>query len=297
MNHAGIVIFGEVLFDHFPDGSRVLGGAPFNVAWHLQALEQAPFFISRVGPDEDGTAVREAMQEWGMAVDGLQSDPELPTGRVDVKIVDGEPSYEILHPAAFDAIEAPVSGPGQVKLLYHGSLALRSPASRDALNGIRAPRPGTIFIDVNLRPPWWQTDTVLTLAAAADWVKLNHQELDALCPTHAGKPEQAERFLGLHQLDGLLLTHGEKGAELFTRDGIYDRIEPDHRIEPVDTVGAGDAFTAVMILGLVHGWSGKLALSRAQAFASAVCARRGATIGDREFYRPFRNEWLSESIT
>jgi fructokinase len=298
MKTNGLVIFGEVLFDHFPDGSLVLGGAPFNVAWHLQAFAQAPFFISRVGEDDEGAAVRAAMHDWGMTIGGLQTDPELPTGRVDVEIVDGEPGYEIPCPAAFDAIAMPadcteLSRP--IQLLYHGSLALRRPRTRETLDEIREQRPEAVFVDVNLRPPWWQLPNLLQLADAASWVKLNHHELDLLCPSHIGKPEQAKHFLERHNLDGLLLTHGEKGAELLTREGSHDSIAPNNRIKPVDTVGAGDAFTTVTILGLVHGWPLRLTLSRAQRFASAVCSHQGATTRDREFYRPFLNEWSLEN--
>ena len=104
----GVWVFGEVLFDHFPDGTRVLGGAPFNVAWHLQAFGQAPWFVSRVGADPEGAAVREAMRDWGMDTGGLQLDPRYPTGRVSVRFADGEPTYDIVRPCAYDAIE-PVS--------------------------------------------------------------------------------------------------------------------------------------------------------------------------------------------
>jgi fructokinase len=297
MNDTGLVIFGEVLFDHFPDGKRVLGGAPFNVAWHLQAFGQAPVFISRVGDDIEGSAVRTAMQDWGMSTDGLQTDSELPTGRVEVRIVEGEPHYEILHPAAFDAIAAPAIGEGvapNIHLLYHGSLALRSATASQALDTIRALQPDTVLVDVNLRSPWWQRQTVLKMADLANWVKLNHHELDWLCPSDVGGHGQVSNFITDHQLDGVLLTHGEKGAELFTSGGPVDRIKPDHTIKPVDTVGAGDAFTSVFILGLACGWPGSLTLSRAQAFASAVCSFRGATTQDSAFYRPFIHDWLIE---
>jgi len=295
MNTASLVIFGEVLFDHFPDGARVLGGAPFNVAWHLQAFGQAPVFVSRVGEDQEGEAIRDAMESWGMATQGLQTDPQLPTGRVEVRIVEGEPRYEILHPAAFDAISAPDASaaiPQPIGLLYHGSLALRRERSIEALKTIRTSRPGTVFVDVNLRAPWWQQESVLNLADAADWVKLNHHELDWLYPSRAGQDGQARRFMAEHQLDGLLLTHGEEGAELFTRGGLSDTIKPNQNIEPVDTVGAGDAFTSVFILGLVSDWPRNLTLARAQTFASAVCSYRGATTREPEFYRPFLHDWL-----
>jgi fructokinase len=124
---------------------------------------------------------------------------------------------------------------------------------------------------------------------------LNHHELDWLSPSQASEPGQVANFIVDNQLDGLLLTHGEKGAELFTPDGLSATIEPDRSIEPVDTVGAGDAFTSVFILGLACDWSRNLTLSRAQAFASAVCSYRGATTRDPAFYRPFLHDWLMET--
>ena len=92
MNNNRITIFGEVLFDRFPDGSSVLGGAPFNVAWHLQAFGQRPLFISRIGRDRLGDTIRSAMQSWQMDVLGLQQDEIYPTGTVQVAIEQGEPS-------------------------------------------------------------------------------------------------------------------------------------------------------------------------------------------------------------
>ena len=91
-----LCIFGEVLYDHFPDGQRVLGGAPFNVAWHLQAFGEAPLLLSRVGADPEGESVRRAMRDWGMDDAGLGTDPERPTGRVSVVFEGGEPRYDIV---------------------------------------------------------------------------------------------------------------------------------------------------------------------------------------------------------
>ena len=68
------LVFGEVLFDCFPDGAEVLGGAPFNVAWHLQGFGQEPLFVSRIGDDIRGNQIRAAMSDWGMSLSGLQLD-------------------------------------------------------------------------------------------------------------------------------------------------------------------------------------------------------------------------------
>jgi len=283
-----IYIFGEVLFDHFPDGNQVLGGAPFNVAWHLQAFGQSPRIVSRVGRDAEGAQVRAAMEEWGLATDDLQTDPVRPTGQVAVSFDDGEPSYDIVADCAYDNIEPITAAPCQ--LLYHGSLAARSASSARALQQLRASGPQTIFVDVNLRPPWWQTGAVQELLQGAHWVKLNSDEL-ALLAGNATSADPESDFLQRYALRGLLVTHGARGAELLLADGERLQVAPMANNEVVDTVGAGDAFAAVVLLGLLNDWAMPVVLERAQQFAGALVGRRGATVNDREFYRKFSRQW------
>jgi fructokinase len=97
----------------------------------------------------------------------------------------------------------------------------------------------------------------------------------------------------MHEYDlrGLLLTLGASGAVLHTRDGGPVEVSPPGEIELVDTVGAGDAFASVMILGLVNQWPAQLTLRRAQDFASRIVGQQGATVSDPAFYRPFIEEW------
>ena len=287
-------IFGEVLFDHFPDGKRVLGGAPFNVAWHLQAFGQAPYFISRVGDDPEGATVRAAMHDWGMDTGGLQTDTRRPTGRVSVRFADGEPGYDILRPCAYDAIEAESVTAPDCRLLYHGTLALRDELSRRTAMALRAGGPETVFVDVNLRSPWWEQTVVLELVRHADWVKLNGEELNLLSPAAAGDSAQAAAFLDEYALQGLVLTRGAAGAEVITAAGEHCRAQPQARIEVVDTVGAGDAFAAVMILGLTNDWPLELTLHRAQALASRIVGCRGATVADPDFYHRVIDDWQLE---
>ncbi len=285
-----LCIFGEVLFDHFPDGTRVLGGAPFNVAWHLQAFGRRPRFISRVGLDPEGEAVREAMSAWGMDTAGLQTDPRRPTGRVGVRFDDGEPGYDIVHPCAYDAIdESPQDSVG-CALLYHGSLALRDAVSRQSAQALMTGKPETVFVDVNLRAPWWRRDRVLDMVRRADWVKLNRDELALL----SGAQKSAEAFLLDHDLQGLVVTRGSEGAEVLAADGARHSVTPRNRIEVVDTVGAGDAFASVIILGLAESWPLETTLHRAQTFASALVGHRGATVADADFYHPFIADWELE---
>jgi len=292
MSQPRVCIFGEVLFDHFPDGKRVLGGAPFNVAWHLQAFGLAPRFISRVGADAEGEAVLAAMRDWGMDTQAVQIDDRRPTGRVTVHIVDDEPAYDIVADCAYDAIE---SEPDQVPdgaFIYHGTLAIRAARSRQTLDAITSEAdPGLIFLDVNLRPPWWDADSVMTRVRASDWVKLNSDELDTLDSNGTGSATQGSEFLAKNTLKGLIVTMGADGARAFTADGESFLVRPGSTVSLVDTVGAGDAFTAVTILGIISGWPLPLTLERAQTFASQIVGRRGATVAENAFYKPLLNAW------
>jgi len=283
-------VFGEVLFDHFPDGRRVLGGAPFNVAWHLQAFGVEPHFVSRIGNDTEGGKIREAMREWGLDITGMQTDSRLPSGRVHVLFDDGEPSYEIVHPAAWDAIEAPAEHP-PMDLLYHGSLALRDATSRMAWKKLRDCKPSIVFVDVNLRSPWWHVEQVMEDIQAADWVKLNQDELNKLYPGTGTMHSRAEALLSFCGLQGLIVTSGEHGAEVLTAAGERIASRPPPATRVVDTVGAGDALASVMALGLLLNWPLDVCLERGLSFASAIVGRRGATVSEPLFYAPFVHDW------
>lgn len=293
------VIFGEVLFDRFHDGASVLGGAPFNVAWHLQGFGLAPLFISRVGRDEAGERVRRAMREWGMDASGLQSGDEHPTGTVQVALRDGQPTFDILPEQAYDYIDAEqaleAAAGTRCALLYHGTLIMRNAISRRALDALCARTRAPVFVDVNLRDPWWREDDLPAIVERARWVKMNEDELVRIA-SRLGQPagtleETARRFQAQHEIDVVLVTRGADGAVAFERAGAAAVVRPRGNAEVVDTVGAGDAFCSVLLLGLVRGWPLQATVERAQGFASRICAQRGATAPDRGLYRDVQREW------
>ena len=287
------VIFGEVLFDRFPDGSEVLGGAPFNVAWHLQGLGGSPLLVTRVGEDAAGRRVLEAMARWGMDTTGVQVDPERPTGRVEVSLEGGEPRFDILPGVAYDRIDEAAAqraagAAGPCALLYHGSLAVRETPSREALAALRRATGAPRFVDVNLRPPWWEREGVAGLLRGAAWIKLNAEELERL----HGPGDPATSAEALRRRAGaraVILTLGAEGALLAHEGGSLRRRAEPARV--VDTVGAGDAFSAVAILGLLAGWPWERLLERAVGFAAAVCGLRGAVTEERAFYEAHLRDW------
>jgi len=289
------LIFGEVLYDSFPDGSVVLGGAPFNVAWHLQGFGLSPIFVSRIGDDELGERILTAMDEWGMDIHGIQRDTNHATGRVVVSIHNNEPSFEIIPEQAYDFIAAEplqaLLNQEQYGLAYHGSLIARHPSARAALDILReAGLP--LFVDVNLRDPWWHREWLDDALQRAHWAKLNEHELRMLSSqtNDSDIKDCAETLRCSHALEWLVVTRGGEGALLLS-DGKSVETSPGKVEDLVDTVGAGDAFSAVTILGLLRGWPLSALAQRAVEFAAAVCRLRGATTRDRGLYQAYLRKW------
>jgi fructokinase len=286
------IIFGEVLFDCFPDGREIIGGAPFNVAWNLQAFGMYPLFVSRIGDDNLGRQIREKMDYWGMNISCLQLDSSYPTGRVSIELVNGEPQFAILPGQAYDYI-SPLSEKLQHEppFLYHGSLALRNNTSRNALAYLKRDYQCPVFVDVNLRAPWWDREHVYAFVEDATWLKLNDVELDSLFPGQENLEQRCRQLLERFNLDAIFVTLGQKGAVVLNRDNIWSSTKPLENIPIMDTVGAGDAFASVLLLGLMKEWSLHITMQRAQEFASAVVGQRGAITHDTNFYQNFSTRW------
>jgi len=285
------LIFGEVLFDCFPDGARVLGGAPFNVAWHCQAFGLQPLLVSRVGRDDMGQQILDAMRGWGMDTAGVQLDADHATGIVDVQFSDGEPHYDIVADSAWDFIDAaqlPALDPHG--WLYHGSLALRQSDSALALQQLKQSG-RSVFVDINLRPPWWQAAQIPALVDRVQLLKLNESELNQLVPDADSMDQAMNELIDERAIQLLVVTRGEQGVmAVDARDDIISA-PPQPAAKVMDTVGAGDAFSSVLLLGQHRGWSLPDCLQRAQAFASAIVGIQGATINDKAFYQPFIADW------
>lgn len=297
VNESRPVVFGEVLFDCFPDGNAVLGGAPFNVAWHLQGLGLEPLMISAVGNDEHGKKVLEAMDKWGMDQSGIEVIEDFPTGQVTVSLTDGQPSYEICADQAYDNVNSEklltLLANSNPSMIYHGSLIARTEHSRNLLEQMKTRASSAVFIDVNLRPPWWDIDTIKNILSGARWVKLNEDELltilDVSDESTTGLFEYAREFLDEYQLELAIVTQGEHGAFCVTENDMISGAPVEAKV--VDTVGAGDSFSAVSILGLTQGWPLSLVLERALEFAAAICEQQGATTMDRSLYDKYLARW------
>lgn len=294
-----VVLFGEILADIFPDRS-VLGGAPFNVARHLKAFGRNPVLLTRVGDDELGRNVLDTMKQSGMATGGVQSDKIHPTGQVKVHLENGSHRFEILPAQAYDFINSAVARmvrlPLTPALVYFGTLAQRHDTSRRALTTLLRSTAAAKFLDINLRAPWYDEKTLSFSLQAADIVKLNNEELAVLAAMF-GLPQeqpqaQAEELISRFKLDQMVVTCGAEGAWQMNSEGkVVEAAASKQVVALVDTVGAGDGFAAVYMLGLLRHWPVAKTLERANAFAAALCEIRGAIPDNAEFYEPYIREW------
>lgn len=281
-----ILSLGEVLWDALPE-ALFLGGAPFNVACHLGALGLDAQFASCVGDDELGREIRRRVIRKGIQDNLLQIHPDLATGFVVVELSpEGVPTFEILAPSAWDAIQPTAELLGAAResdAIVYGTLAQRSTITRATLRQLwgAAPEAGTkpMFVyDVNFRPPFVDRAIVEESLKRADVVKLNDVELEAI-GEWLGYPEdeqQAARALrDQFNCSIVCVTRGQRGAALLHDDRWYE--DEGFRIDVADTVGAGDAFLAALLEGLFKRTEPQLLVRRANAVGGLVASRRGAT--------------------
>ena len=287
------LLIGEVLFDRFPDGKKILGGAPFNVAWNLSGFGQKPVFVSAVGRDQAADEIRQRMTQHAMDLSGLQSNDH-PTGNVKVSFDDGEPSYEIEPGQAWDFINSEDLGLKEaslgddVAIIYHGSLIWRSPASRAAVEALRSRTDATVFVDLNIRQPWFELDQVAEVLSDVDSLKLSLEELATLAqrelPDNKAIETASGEVLTKHSLDSLWVTAGADGAYYIDDQGQSEFAAATKIENLADTVGAGDAFSAAVINGMLKSHEPKSILADAVKFAAKVCGLQGATTDDKDFY-------------
>ena len=302
------VVFGEVLVEEGA-GAPVVGGAPFNVARHLAAFMAPPLLITRIGDDRNGAAVRAEFERFVIPETGLQIDTMEETGRAVVERQGTSHRLTLLPRQAYDFIDpslaaASVSG-GAYDTVYFGTLAQREERSRLALAAVLDATPAAKrFRDLNLRAGQANELIVTRALTAADVVKVNEEELQALFQwyfqigpndaalsteeVHAACRALMDRFA----LEALIVTLGHRGSVYFGADGSYIATR-DNPVPPfvIDTAGAGDAFAAIFMLGRARGWPLELVLARANEFAGAICAVSGAVPGDMGFYDKWVARW------
>jgi len=276
-----ILCIGEVLWDRLPSGAKP-GGAPMNVALHLNAIGLDVAVASSIGKDKPGEELKSFLETSGVSTDYIQVDEYLPTSEVLVHLDENNnATYEICEPVAWDNIkltDALVEKAKKSGLLIYGSLASRNPISRNTIMNL-LDFDGVKLIDVNFRKPYDSQEIVERLLEKTDIVKLNDDELVVFAQWY-NKHKYDEHslikwFVSQYNIQMLCVTKGENGALLYCDGEFYEH--PGFKVNAVDTVGAGDAFLAGLIASLLKKDTPADALAFACATGAFVASKAGAT--------------------
>jgi fructokinase len=278
---AEIVGLGEVLWDLLP-GGRQLGGAPCNFTFHCHQLGHASAIVSRVGRDDLARDIRTALAGLGLSDRLVQEDPDHPTGTVDVKLdAAGKPTYTIVPDVAYDYLawnDDLAVLLSQASAVCFGTLMQRCPTSRQTIRrALETARSALVVYDINLRQSFYSREVIEVSLAASRWVKLNDEELcvlrDLLGLVGKTEPQTLAALRSRYNLELACLTRGAHGCLVQTAD---EEISiPGIPVQVVDTVGAGDAFTAGLVVYALEGRS----IADAAAFANRLAARVAASAG------------------
>lgn len=290
-----IVSIGEILFDQFPDYRRI-GGAPFNVAAHLSSFGLKTDFITRVGKDEDGEKLRSVVESYGLNPELIQEDPVHPTGLVKVSLDrSGNAQFQILKPVAYDFLEAIPEARDRVScadLIYVGTLIQRTPTGFETVHSLLDHRKATaaVLCDINLRPGCYTGKSIRETLKKTDILKLNREELHTISRILSGPEKEEDMLSWLLDAFGfrmISVTADADGSRLITPDRTYS-IKPESSLSIRDTVGAGDAYAAVLAAGILLKWEPEKILESATDFAGKVCTLKGALPREPEFYQSIK---------
>jgi fructokinase len=274
-----ITCFGEMLWDILP-GKELPGGAPMNVAYHLQRLSQPVAMVSRLGKDDHGRRLLAYLQTKGLSTNFIQEDGGHETGKVYARLnARHEAEYDIRFPAAWDfvawepALEARLQ---RTDYLVFGSLAARHSVSRSTLEALLRTAAKKV-LDINLRPPHYTQERVEWLLGECDILKLNEGELELIAGWQGSQlsPEEGVKALAARfGMEAVIVTMGGQGALLYTGGRFYRH--PGYRVQVADTIGSGDAFLAGFLSTFIQGGDPERCLAFANAAGALVASREGA---------------------
>ena len=267
---------GEILWDLI-DGRELLGGATFNFSVQLSRLGHDVSFLSAVGDDERGRRAIETASRLGLSTKFIRTLKDAPTGTVSVVLdAQGQPSYEIHRPAAYDFVAlAPLNEPDWI---YYGTLQFMEPRMRAVLLDLidRYPQ-ARRFYDINLRKDSYSAGLVMELLQLASVVKLNDDELGRVQQmagtSHSSLESFCRDYASRFHWDAVCVTRAERGCAIL-QGGRYVEVS-GVPVDVGDTVGAGDAFAAAFLHGFDRGWPPAKTGAFANRLGALVASRPG----------------------
>jgi len=279
-----IIAIGELLWDLLPT-KKVLGGAPANFAYHTHAMGAESLIVSCIGNDALGRELRLRLAEMGLRTDGITTDPIAPTGVVSVALdARGVPNFTIHENVAWDFLApspAVLAEAGGADAVYYGSLGQRHPVARGVIRRFlqSAPLAALRVFDINLRQNFYTREILEESLQAANVFKLNDDELPVvarLVGLAGSKSSLLEQLAARYELRVVALTRGDQGSTLWVDGELISRpVEPIAAL--TDTVGAGDSYTAALVMGLLAGHEPEQIIDQAHRVASFVCTQFGGT--------------------
>jgi fructokinase len=287
-----VIGIGEILWDLLASGKQ-LGGAPANFAFHARALCARSCVISRVGKDPLGVEILQRLRDLGLPTAEIQIDLSAPTGTVGVALsADGQPRFTIHEDVAWDRLaleQGALAAVAEADAVSFGTLAQRREPARGTIRSLLATvRPGALrILDINLRQQYFSHDIIEPSLRMANIVKFNDSELPVLADLlglRGSVRQQIEQLARQYSLRLVCLTRGAHGSLLYS-DGQWAD-DPGQPVAVKDTVGAGDAFTAALALGVLAGKPLDAINRRANQVARFVCSCEGATPQLPEFPDP-----------
>jgi fructokinase len=290
-----ITSIGEILFDIYPNHKR-LGGAPLNFIYHVKKLTDSGNIISRVGKDVLGNKAINDLKHSGLSFEFIQHDNLHSTGMAIVHLDDsGSPTFKIDTDSAYDFIELNDDAfhliNADTDCLYFGTLAQRSEISRKTIQSLFN-RGLKYFADLNLRQNFYNEEILTTSLEAADFIKVNYEEMhilnDLLLQSEYHTEKVAYELMEKFEINMIAVTRGKDGSSIFENGKRYDHSNVDVKV--VDTTGAGDAFAAVLCVGYLQGLEIPYINKLANDFASEICQFEGALPKYDRIYESFREQ-------
>ncbi len=265
-----VACFGELFIDLVPhakvNGQWVYspspGGAPGNVAVGLARLGHKSLMLSRVGDEAFGNLIVNALKSYGVDTSGVVLSKNEKTGLSVVTLSDdGDRAFMFYHDHPTDLHIDPndvlPSQISQSRILHFGLLPLSAPQSAAAqIKAMDLADASDVLLscDVNFRPGLWadhakMLDAGRFIISRSAIVKVSEEELFAL--GKGSSMDEIVQSLWHEKLQVLSVTRGADGAVLYTPQTKF--VCDGFKVDAVDTTGAGDAYTASILSGMLKG--------------------------------------------
>ena len=276
-----VLSFGEILWDVYPD-NKYIGGAPLNFAAHFVKQGGSAYMVSALGDEELGQIALNMLENWKIGTDYVTILPEIQTGKCLVTLDEsGLPSYDLLRDVAYDHIKCQIKGK-EFDALYFGTLALRSRNNLNCLSELMKNNEfKEIFVDINIRPPFYSIDTIRFAFEHATIMKISDEELPIItkclfdCDSdYATASKQLSEKFG--NLKMIVVTRGENGSFAYDCRSGKSYLSDAQKVNVVSTVGAGDSYSAAFMYNYLSGISIDECLKQASKLSAFVVSKKDA---------------------